>query len=801
MHHQPPRARARTLVYDGSVFGDGNWAALAMRLQVLANSFSDSAGQPLTLDVGIDCGPMIGKIIGIERSFWCLFGSPINTAARLASLSRKTQACERALAVVTAGAAEAFRRAHSRIAEGLLDPGFAVASMGHHVVKGVGDMEVFSILQSDPNFCKSERNLGSIQEEGVGSGAGHEASSLYTSFSERAQVNMEPVGNVRCPLRSPSNSPVRDHATKTQSRRVKPSTLDIALLESAAHNDGAVPAQHVGSDGEPQAKRRSPADEVLVKGRRLVRPKVSKAFATLPDIVIDQVADELQKYVRGTESPDERPESPFEFEPLVRTGSPMTSSSSPGQVGHDNNGLESMSDEEGESQPADFQSAGLRRLREDMFYPDSNACSEVPSSLDTSQASSLAATPHGSFRGANLSFRQGSSKRRPSTSGVEADAVITSSLMSTHVAENARRHSSAEILLHDQPPPPPATRRGSLPGQHKNIPEFKKTTWLEKVSTSNSNIMTSSTQLSSSSGSRLMAGDIEWFSDSDSCPSAQDNSSFAYSTSSRLSVSRFHGSREDPSLSSDEEGQTDAPAKPHRPNARKQKAEAGTPAKTKKELKPGFFRQSRASRIPAPDPLPAQSEETPADLLYKAFLRVGEREVPAEADEGSFRNVQDAPSATGRSSPCPGGPTLWHAPLETSTSSGIGRSASYESAGKGPDCRSWTSFLTRSLEGLTRLSSTSGSFQLSASFHGSFRESFGFGKTFGKTGFFMASMKTVSKTFFGSQICRVPTKRRRAETFRIELPNGSRIAGLSTMTFGDEKRTALDRSTYVFGRL
>lgn len=289
------------------------------------------------------------------------------------------------------------------------------------------------------------------------------------------------------------------------------------------------------------------------------------------------------------------------------------------------------------------------------------------------------------------------------------------------------------------------------------------------------------------------AGDIEWFSDSDSCPSAQDNSSFSFSTSSRIQTSLFRKNGEAPSPSSDdddEEGQTDAPAKPE------------AEKKTTKPLKPGFFRNARASRIPTPDPdpdpLPVQANEAAGDIVYKAFLRSVEGEMPAEIDAGSFRAAQEAPSASDGSSPCPGGPKLWHPPPETGRSGSLERLASYESADKGPESRSWSSYLTRSLVGRMMDSfDRSGAFDLSTSFRGSSGGSFSFGKTFVNT--YMASMKTVTKPFFGSQICRIPTKRRRSETFRIQLPNGSRIAGLSTMTFGDEKRTLLEKGTYVFG--
>jgi hypothetical protein len=268
---------------------------------VIATSFFDNAGHPLTLAIGVDCGPMVGKIVGMERSFWCLFGNPINTAARLASLSRKTMQCESSIAVVSATAAQAFRRVRSCIAQGThrankgenagagvgagagagLDPGFVVESMGCHEVKGIGEVEVFSLVGCDPDGENGEQsdNLCSISEEGQGGDeqpsqardAAVEVSDLYKSFQERMRVTAEADAlgrHVRCPLRSPSSSPERVPAVASSPRvslakKKKFSTADAAeireeiLPRELTADAGAAVAAGMGAQGGAAGRRNS----------------------------------------------------------------------------------------------------------------------------------------------------------------------------------------------------------------------------------------------------------------------------------------------------------------------------------------------------------------------------------------------------------------------------------------------------------------------------------------------------------------------------------------------------------------
>lgn len=64
---------------------------LASRLKAIARDFKTPQGQRLSLGVGVDVGPMLGRIVGGYRSYWCLFGNAINFSARLSSLSHKPE--------------------------------------------------------------------------------------------------------------------------------------------------------------------------------------------------------------------------------------------------------------------------------------------------------------------------------------------------------------------------------------------------------------------------------------------------------------------------------------------------------------------------------------------------------------------------------------------------------------------------------------------------------------------------------------------------------------------------------------
>jgi hypothetical protein len=71
---------------------------LACRLKKICSKYTSQDGAPLWLDVGMDSGPVTGKILGKTKGFWCLFGRPIIGAARMASEAAKDSQRERARA-------------------------------------------------------------------------------------------------------------------------------------------------------------------------------------------------------------------------------------------------------------------------------------------------------------------------------------------------------------------------------------------------------------------------------------------------------------------------------------------------------------------------------------------------------------------------------------------------------------------------------------------------------------------------------------------------------------------------------
>ena len=68
---------------------------LAENLQQIAARYVDACGAPLFLHCGMAAGPLVGKMVGKTKSFWCLFGNPINLAARLAGVASGTCAKSR----------------------------------------------------------------------------------------------------------------------------------------------------------------------------------------------------------------------------------------------------------------------------------------------------------------------------------------------------------------------------------------------------------------------------------------------------------------------------------------------------------------------------------------------------------------------------------------------------------------------------------------------------------------------------------------------------------------------------------
>jgi len=114
-----PRAALRYSAYKHDVDENAAMLALAVRLKTIAAQFTAANGEPLWLSIGMDVGDMVGKIVGSERSFWCLFGKGINIAARLSYLaSRDHLVYATSIALVTKEVAEKLKAVRAAIKTG-----------------------------------------------------------------------------------------------------------------------------------------------------------------------------------------------------------------------------------------------------------------------------------------------------------------------------------------------------------------------------------------------------------------------------------------------------------------------------------------------------------------------------------------------------------------------------------------------------------------------------------------------------------------------------------------------------------
>jgi len=111
---------------------------------------------------------MVGKIVGLEKSFWCLFGPAINVAARLSHITGRDRLYESCIAVITKEVAERFQVVRNKIANGThrssdgkgnaddsgtesltgLSPGFAINVLGLRNIKGQGELLLYSVAES-----------------------------------------------------------------------------------------------------------------------------------------------------------------------------------------------------------------------------------------------------------------------------------------------------------------------------------------------------------------------------------------------------------------------------------------------------------------------------------------------------------------------------------------------------------------------------------------------------------------------------------------------------------------------------
>jgi hypothetical protein len=108
-----------------------NMLLLADMLKTRARGFRLRGERPLALRVGISHGEAAGAVIGSHKSFYCLYGDTVNTAARMCKYAAPDQIhCSAAFAeyVLRLGM-----------------PSFRCTSRGLTEVKGKGVMETFDI--------------------------------------------------------------------------------------------------------------------------------------------------------------------------------------------------------------------------------------------------------------------------------------------------------------------------------------------------------------------------------------------------------------------------------------------------------------------------------------------------------------------------------------------------------------------------------------------------------------------------------------------------------------------------------
>ncbi|KAJ1493732.1 nucleotide cyclase [Baffinella frigidus] len=60
-------------------------ALLAFRVKEIVSTFYTHAGERLSAQAGLNCGPAAGAVVGESRRFYCIYGDILNTASRFCS--------------------------------------------------------------------------------------------------------------------------------------------------------------------------------------------------------------------------------------------------------------------------------------------------------------------------------------------------------------------------------------------------------------------------------------------------------------------------------------------------------------------------------------------------------------------------------------------------------------------------------------------------------------------------------------------------------------------------------------------
>ena len=117
---------------------------LGLELQsIAATNFRSLSGAELWLRVGIACGPAAGAVIGTLRSFYCIYGDTVNTAARMCKYSTPSQIhCTKEFAAMVNPASCMVR----------------VDDRGVNEIKGKGLMRTYNLVPE-----ATSRRLGMVQ--------------------------------------------------------------------------------------------------------------------------------------------------------------------------------------------------------------------------------------------------------------------------------------------------------------------------------------------------------------------------------------------------------------------------------------------------------------------------------------------------------------------------------------------------------------------------------------------------------------------------------------------------------------
>jgi class 3 adenylate cyclase len=119
---------------------------LALNLQCIAARQATRSGEQLHLQVGLSAGPVAGAFMGADRPNYCLYGTPVNTAARL---SKHATGPPTVCAAVAAAAAQA---GGGRV---------RCVEAGCAALKGLGFVETFHLsIDGRPSSSSSDALAG-----------------------------------------------------------------------------------------------------------------------------------------------------------------------------------------------------------------------------------------------------------------------------------------------------------------------------------------------------------------------------------------------------------------------------------------------------------------------------------------------------------------------------------------------------------------------------------------------------------------------------------------------------------------